>query len=432
MSTHFEPGPLHFRSNMKILWLCPELPYPLTTGFLRIYSLMREMSLRHDITLVCLTERKEVTQETIDALTAHATSLTIVNELSYPEPWFIKLVKEVPYFGARIQLRWRKRNASAEMRGAVQRLLRKQPFDIVLLGGRYTLPAVRGIKLPMVMDYCDANCARYLGEVRYAPLLRRPLMYLRYLRMKRLELHAARMTPYSCFASERDRNALLGPSSASEVVPQGLDSEYWRRSGGKPEPNCVVFTGAMDYSPNDDGARFLIREVLPLVRQAIPEFHTLIVGRDPLPALIAAAQSSPDVIVTGAVPDIRPYLEKASVYVAPLRFASGVQNKVLEAMAMEVPVITTPVVADGVVMDGVPAPLVVAQSAQEIADQIIALLRDGPERERLGHAGREFVTRHCSWPRSAEKLEEMCMAAISSTKAVSGASSPRVSQKQCA
>lgn len=399
---------------MKILWLCPELPYPLTTGLLRVYSLLRELGQRHEITFVCLTQRKTVPTETTEALAPYTKSVTIHSEWSHPEPWLVRAVARIPFVGWRIQDSWRKRRAAEDMSNTARQLVDKEKFDVVLFGGRYTLPAVERLNLPMVVDCCDTNSARFLGEMRYARWIRRPVIFVRYLVTRRLEIKATHLTPYVSFISERDRRALLGPSAACEILQQGVDYDYWRRSGSENEPNCIVFTGAMDYSPNDDGAQFLVKRVLPLVRQAIPNIKTMIVGRDPLPGLTQAAQPYPDVIVTGAVPDIRPYLERATVYLAPLRFASGVQNKVLEAMAMQLPVVTTPVVADGLVWDGARAPVIVAKRADELAEQIIRLLNDAKERERLGQQGREFVVEHCRWSRSADKLESMCAVAAKS------------------
>jgi glycosyltransferase involved in cell wall biosynthesis len=396
---------------MKILWLCPELPYPLTTGLLRVYSLLRELGQRHEIAFVCLTQRKTVPPETLEALAPYTTSVTIHSEWSHPDPRLVRLIARVPFIGWRIQDSWRKRRVAEDMHITARQLVDKERFDVVLLGGRYTIPAVEGLNLPMVVDCCDTHSARFLGEMRHARWIRRPVIFARYLLMRRLELKAAHLTPHVFFISERDRRALLGPSAACEILQQGVDYDYWRKADSERESNCIVFTGAMNYSPNDDGAQFLIKRILPLVRQTVPNIKTMIVGRDPLPGLSEAAEPHPGVTVTGSVPDIRPYLERATVYVAPLRFASGVQNKVLEAMAMRLPVVTTPVVADGLVWDGMRAPVIVAKRADEIAGQIVRLLNNPGERAILGEQGREFVVEHCCWSRSAEKLERMCLAA---------------------
>src|SRR5258708_6427204 len=196
-----------------------------------------------------------------------------------------------------------------------------------------------------------------------------------------------------------------------QFLPQGVDNNYWRRSFPPSGRNCIAFSGVMSYPPNADAAAFLLNKILPLVRQVFPKLEVLIVGRDPSPELVSVARRYPDVTVTGTVDDVRPYLERADVFVAALRFASGVQNKVLEAMAMEVPVVTTPVVAAGLRVDAVEPQLVIGHTAEEIAAGIVRLLSNAAERARFATEGRRFVEAHCSWSYSAEKLEKLCLAA---------------------
>jgi polysaccharide biosynthesis protein PslH len=116
--------------------------------------------------------------------------------------------------------------------------------------------------------------------------------------------------------------------------------------------------------------------------------------------------------VTGWVDDMRPYLERGALCVAPIRFASGLQNKAQEAMAMELPIVTTTPVADGTLTDEGPAPLYVADTPEEYVRAIRRLLADGAERKRLAHEGRRFAERHYDWPASAQRLEELCLSAI--------------------
>ena len=135
----------------------------------------------------------------------------------------------------------------------------------------------------------------------------------------------------------------------------------------------------------------------------------VIAGRNPLPDVLALARRSQRVTVTGSVPDLRPYLENAAAFVAPLRFASGMQNKILEAMAMELPVVTTPVAADGLKGEGGEAPpLLVAENPREIAAHIAAIVHDPLTARRLGAEGRRYVQRHCDWERSARMLDRLC------------------------
>jgi glycosyltransferase involved in cell wall biosynthesis len=297
------------------------------------------------------------------------------------------------------------------MEMAVHDLLKQEIFDLVLFHGREALPILDKVEVPIVVGCGDTSSTRILLQMHRIRLWLRPRLFFHYLRARRLEERLARKTPYRFFISARDRENLLGPSDQSVIVPQGVDYDYWKRSLPPSGRNCIVFSGVMSYPPNADAALFLLDTILPLVRRVFPELEVLIVGRDPLPELMKVAQRYPDVTVTGAVDDIRQYLERADVFVAALRFASGVQNKVLEAMSMEVPVVTTPVVAAGLCVDGVEPQLVIGKNAEDIAACILRLLANSEERARLSTEGRRFVEAHCSWSHSAEKLERLCRAA---------------------
>ncbi len=214
---------------------------------------------------------------------------------------------------------------------------------------------------------------------------------------------------------------MVGSEELGVLIPQAVDLRHWTRRSREPETDTVVFTGAMDYPPNHDAALRLINEVLPLVRQVIPEVKAYIVGRDPLPALEETARRLPWVTVTGQPDDMRDYFERATVACAPLRFASGMQFKVLEALAMEVPMVTTAVAADGLRIDGQEPPLLVGADSAELADGVVRLLQDADERRRVARAGRRFVEEHFSWDRSVEKLEELLFEAAGLARRASAA-----------
>ncbi len=130
-------------------------------------------------------------------------------------------------------------------------------------------------------------------------------------------------------------------------MPNGFALDYRKRQSPPPEFNRIVLSGVMSYPPNSDAAIYLIEKILPLLRPSLAHLEVIIVGPNPTPRLVEAAGRHGDPVLTGHIEGVRPYPERAKVFVAPLRYASGMQNKVLEAMAMEVPVVTTRVVAAG-------------------------------------------------------------------------------------
>jgi glycosyltransferase involved in cell wall biosynthesis len=219
------------------------------------------------------------------------------------------------------------------------------------------------------------------------------------------------------FASERDRAALMGPDRGY-IVPNGVDLDrFTRRAATVPTAPIIVFTGVMAYEPNRDAAMRLVERVLPRVRDQVPDAQVVLAGRDPGPALLELARVHRGVTVTGTCPDLRPHLERAAVYCAPLRFGAGIQNKLLEALAMEVPVVTTPVAAAGLRVNGTQPPLRAAADDEALAADVVALLRDARQREALAAAGREYVKRHFSWQRAAEAVESVLGQALAAPSA---------------
>jgi sugar transferase (PEP-CTERM/EpsH1 system associated) len=195
------------------------------------------------------------------------------------------------------------------------------------------------------------------------------------------------------------------PGEHSMVLRNGVDLAFYKPQPEKAEPAHLVFVGVMDYLPNIDGCEHFVREILPLVRAKFGEVRFTIVGSKPTPQVQALARE-PGVTVTGFVDDPREYLARASVSVAPLRIARGIQNKVLEALAMGLPVVGTTSATQGI--EGEPGrDFVLANSAQEQADAICALLADPARARALGQRGREFVESNYDWEVVLKPLDEL-------------------------
>lgn len=393
---------------MKILYLTSELPYPLRTGFMRHYYFLRSLGPRHEVTYVSLTRRKEgADEQTLRVLSEFAKKVVVfpvadAGRISSA----LERIGSLPVIGGTLVRGTYNRHALSVLRGYLTDLQREERFDLVLIGGKMLYPIADVLHdTPVMMDCCDAVHVRVGQELRFATPLLVPFYAMRYLRIRRLEKRIVARFPNVTFVSERDRRSLIG-NGGGAVVPQGVDLEYWRRKDAYEGTPRIVFSGVMSYPPNHDAAMQLVQRIVPLLRDRLPAFEVKVVGRDPRRSLLNAARACPEVEITGEVEDVRPYLEKASIFVAPLRFASGMQNKILEAMAMELPVVTTPVAADGLNSNGTFAPLRIAREPQEIAEEIVALAGDRARRQRLASAGRAFVESHHSWPIALERFEQ--------------------------
>jgi glycosyltransferase involved in cell wall biosynthesis len=222
----------------------------------------------------------------------------------------------------------------------------------------------------------------------------------------RVEADMVHRAHHSIFVSARDRDSVVGRADVpTTIVPNGVDLDFWRRSSRERGRDTIVFTGAMDYRPNIDAALHLAEDILPLVRRSVPEARLMIVGRDPTPRLRAAGEQ-PGVEVTGFVDDVRTYLEDATVFAAPLRFGAGIQNKVLEAMAMEVPVVASTLAADGLRTEaGDVPPIVVADDPAKFAEHLVQRLQDRDETP--DETARRYVESRFVWARSGAMLSEI-------------------------
>ena len=406
---------------MRIIYVTNSFPYPLTSGYLRHYFLIRELARHHHVTLLSITGASFMDE--------HAAALAPFTERVLTFPRERKSGSLNRNAIRRLRLLVRGDEAVRRMRGALERLLHEQPFDLMLFSGKRTFPAIAQLPLPpLVADLCDATSLHIHGSMRYAGLSKLPQLLLEYQQVCHVERTLARSAAHLLFASYRDREALLGLGTApASVVPNGVDLEFWRRSSGELGADTIVFTGAMDYPPNTDAALVLIREILPLVRRRVPDARALIVGRDPPPRLVRAGDQQ-GVHVTGYVEDVRPFLEQATVFVAPLRFGAGIQNKVLEAMAMEVPVVASPIAADGVRAEGSKqAPVEVAHEAPQFAELITRQLAKRVTTAAPDSEPRRYVERHFVWRRSGELLEQV-IAELVPTAATRGVVSTARSQ----
>lgn len=251
--------------------------------------------------------------------------------------------------------------------------------------------------IPWVLDMVDVDSAKWaaLAKVTSPPL---GWVYAREARcLAAFEKAAAERAVATMVVTEKERDTLaaLAPSARIEVVGNGVDADGLRPPRPPADAPSVVFCGVMNYAPNAEGAVWMVRHVWASVRRRIPNAELRLVGANPSDAVKALADAGAGVVVTGSVPDVRPYLWESAVAAAPLQTARGVQNKVLEAIAAGLPVVVTPVVAEGLPR-GLGEACRTAATPQAFADEVVALLsRSAAERRAL--AARADLTA-LSWP----------------------------------
>jgi glycosyltransferase involved in cell wall biosynthesis len=265
--------------------------------------------------------------------------------------------------------------------------------------------------LPTLLDVCDCRTLFYRRQLARGGLggLRRMRVRQLLRRFEAFERYLLERYPIATAVSPLDRDELLRlrPGARVEVIPNGVDLEMFRPLAGEPErPDNLIFFGNMDFLPNVDAAVHFAREILPRVRERRLQATFTIVGTNPAPEVLELARTVEGVEVTGGVPDLKPWIQKAAMLVAPMRFGAGMKNKILEALAMEKPVVTNPTGIESFAPELRPL-LRVAHDDDEFADLVCDLLEAPEERRRIGASGRALMQRLYSWEAAAERYEAL-------------------------
>lgn len=268
--------------------------------------------------------------------------------------------------------------------------------------------------IPFVHDMVDVDSAKWAALAAGTSGPRGWVYRLEARRLREFEAEVTRRAACTLVVNDRERRTLeeIAPGTPVAVIGNGVDVSSFNPPAGPAGGARVVFTGVFDYAPNVEGATWFVREVWPTVLSRHPDATLLLVGARPARALRTLASRARSVVVTGAVPDVRPYLWDAAVAVAPLRTARGVQNKVLEALAAGLPVVTTPAVAGGLPGETL-AGCVVADDRESFAAGVVRLLSIAPgDRRRLA---RTVDLEPLTWEKRLAALGPLVAQAASST-----------------
>jgi sugar transferase (PEP-CTERM/EpsH1 system associated) len=295
------------------------------------------------------------------------------------------------------------------LRHAVVEAAGNDPFDVVLGYSSSTLPYVLAAPgRARVMDLVDADSAKW-GAYAQAARWPKSWLYAREARgVRRLERQALRGCDAVLLVSEAEAETLGDRGGNVWAVGNGVDTDYFRPAErDRAAPPSLVFTGSMDYRPNVEAVTWFAREVWPPLKRDVPDLEFTIVGRDPVPA-VRRLQGEPDIRVTGTVSDVRPHLAAATAVVAPLRTARGIQNKVLEAMAMGRAVVVSPAALAGLDAD-VGREVLMAETPEQWRGRLLELLRDDVRRGEVERAARRRVETSYDWEGRMRSLVDLCL-----------------------
>jgi sugar transferase (PEP-CTERM/EpsH1 system associated) len=393
-----------------ILFLAHRLPWPPERGDkIRSYNILRYLRERARVHLLTFADDvQEIARA--DELRPHFASLHIEWRPAIPGPAVLSAV--LTRNAASVAM-----FASRSMQGHVGRLLHQEDIGTIFAySGQMAQFVPQQISARFLMDFVDVDSEKFAAYANMGPTLLRWLYRREALQLGRFEQAVARRADRSIFVSETEAALFrslsgLGPDRVI-AIENGIDLDYFQPYGKfTPLPPAergsgplLVFTGQMDYRPNIDGVVDFALNMMPVLRHVRHDVRFAIVGRNPPKEVLRLADTA-GVIVTGEVPDVRPWVAAADVVVVPLKIARGIQNKVLEAMAMGRPVVATPAAAEGI--DAEPGRDLIVAEGDGMATSVLALLSDKERAAKIGRQARARVERRYRWEERLAPLEDL-------------------------
>jgi sugar transferase (PEP-CTERM/EpsH1 system associated) len=400
---------------MNILWLKTELLHPVDKGGkIRTYNMLKELKRDHRITYLTLVDRSSDSSAR-EAATEYCDELVCVPHeprdkftAGFYSDLALNLASPLPYAI--------KKYESSQMRKEINERVSAGKFDIVVCD--FLTPAVNisaNLECPAVLfqHNVEAMIWKRHYEIQKNPL-KKAYLYGQWIKMRAFERRMCRRFASVIAVSGDDRELMQEEYGIEKVfdVPTGVDTKFfWPDGRQKSMPHNLVFTGSMDWLPNEDAIHYFTEKIMPLIKQQIPDVTLTVVGRNPYPGLLELAQKDSSIIVTGRVEDVRPYMERAAAYVVPLRIGGGTRLKIFEAMAMEKAVVSTSIGAEGLpVKNGIE--VLLADTAGSFAASVINVLNDPARAKSIGCRAAKTVREQFGWEKVAQRFAAICQNAV--------------------
>lgn len=391
-------------ASMNVLVIDRAPPYNLLQGNALIGKHLFSRLRHHHLTLVCpappdqIDYYQTVLAELFDVVHLIPRSKPVLALSGMLEPLLLRTRLPVVDTVERV--------AATALQAKVAEVLATNTFDVIHTRQIPMASVASTIKHPgKLLELVDSETLQSVRRVRAT----NPRTWVRYLSARVLEQWAVRQFPVCTTVADADAQMVrkLAPQTQVRVIPNGVDAEYYRPQDLPEQANTIIFTGAMAFPPNVSAVLHFYQHIFPRIRRELPDVRFIVAGRDPAPAIVALGED-PAVTVTGFVDDMRPWLSRASVMVCPMISGSGIKNKVLEALAMARPVVSTTLGIEALdVTDG--RELRIANTVDEFAAAVLALLRDTNARHRMAQAGRALVHRRYTWDACAASYDELYM-----------------------
>ena len=385
---------------MKILYVCHRFPFPPNRGGkIRPFNQIRHLSQQHEVIVASLARSSGEARDgegiapycagyEMRRVRDSIQALRMVARLPTPTP------SSMGYFYSR------------KLAQRVRQLLDTERFDLIIVHASSVAQYVEHVRgVPKILDFGDMDSQKWLEYARYKPF---PLSFgyrIEGIKLERAERRLASRFDLCTATTRAEWQTLESYRTGvpSDWFPNGVDSDYFSPSDEPYDPDTIAFVGRMDYYPNQQCMFEFCETTLPRLRERRPGLKLVIVGANPS-AAVRRLGAIAGVSVTGSVPDVRPYLKRAAAMVAPLAIARGTQNKILEAMASGVPVVTSRIAAGGVDASS-PEHFIACSTPEEYVRAVLDIIEHPQERRRLAAAGRGRVLSHHAWAKSIERFD---------------------------
>jgi sugar transferase (PEP-CTERM/EpsH1 system associated) len=402
---------------MRILWLKTELLHPVDKGGkIRTYHMLKELKREHHITYLTLDDGTAA-PDARESATEYCNELVCIPHCAaekFTSAFYAELarnlVSSLPYALKKYQ--------NSRMKAEIESRMAGGSVDLVIcdfLTPAVNMPESSACPTVLFQHNVESLIWKRHYQVQSNPL-KKAYLFDQYRKMRAFESEACHRFNQVIAVSQADAEIMRREFDITTVddVPTGVDTTYYKPNGTVPKrPSNLVFTGSMDWLPNEDAIRWFTDAVLPLIRKAKPDVTVTIVGRNPSPALVELGKRDAAVEVTGRVDDVRPYMDRAAAYIVPIRIGGGTRLKIYEAMAMEQPIISTTVGAEGLpLVNG--KHLLLADTAESFAAAVTQVLADSALARQLGASAASLVRERFGWRGVTDRFVEISMMAFES------------------
>ena len=387
----------------KILYLTTRLPYPVVGGDkLRMYNILKQLkSLGYDITLISLVNKDDDIEgaKQHNEFYTHLITVPFNKKLAYlyaAKAVFNDKPFIVEYFYSR------------SMQKVVDRLIKENKFDIITGYMIRIAPYLEKHKdKNIIIDFVDAVSMMYERRIKNVQSIWDKFKIgIEYLKVKNYERKCTKIFKMQTVISQTDKDYIeqFAKTSNIKVIGNGVDTEYYKPIDFQ-KGNNICFVGSMQYIPNSEATIYFATEIFPLIKKEIPDAKFKIIGANPRKDLFEAVKDIDGIEITGKVEDVREYMKDCKVSVCPVKIAGGIQNKILEAMSMGIPVITTPEGAEGIGADK--HILQNAYSDEDYANKVRVLIKKSEKNYQIGKNSRKFIINNFSWEKVGNDWDKL-------------------------